>query len=56
MKTYEIRRHCEIMHGDKHDTYKANKKKKRKETKIIESGKLSIPRGRNFTSALTRGR
>ena len=28
MKAYKIRRHCEIMHGDKHDTYKANKKKK----------------------------
>ena len=55
MKAYKIRRHCEIMHGDKHDT-RPIKRKKLKETKISGSGKLFIPRRRKFTSALTRGR
>ena len=28
MKAYKRRRQGEIMHGDRHDTYKTNKKKK----------------------------
>ena len=48
MKMYNIRRHCEIMHGDKHDIYKVNKKKKSKETKIIGSGNYLPPVAENL--------